>query len=260
MLLRGQGGDAPDDAGYETRAHLQQRDTARPRGCDASARHDARQRTAATLAGAVRGAGGVPACGSSTPYDPATHEVLADGVRPRTPRAGRAARRALAVSIGVDFDGWGYAHLYRNGGASSPRSTTYAIPEASTRAGRPASATSRSTSWRRTRRRTWRTASYYSGGLRVVRVRRARASRGRALHRPSGGNDFWGVEQFTAANGERLIAGSDRDYGLYIVRYTGPGARRGRARRRRRLARKAGAARTCSRSTAGQALTGTDVR
>ena len=39
-----------------------------------------------------------------------------------------------------------------------------------------------------------------------------------------GGNNFWGVEQFTDAAGNRLIAGSDRDYGLYIVKYTGPGA------------------------------------
>ena len=40
----------------------------------------------------------------------------------------------------------------------------------------------------------------------------------------SGGSNFWGVEQFTAADGTRLIAGSDRDYGLVILRYTGPGA------------------------------------
>ena len=39
-----------------------------------------------------------------------------------------------------------------------------------------------------------------------------------------GGNDFWGVEQWTIAGGERLIAGSDRNFGLYVLRYTGPGA------------------------------------
>jgi hypothetical protein len=38
------------------------------------------------------------------------------------------------------------------------------------------------------------------------------------------GSNFWGVEQFTTPQGERLIAGSDRDYGLVILRYTGPGA------------------------------------
>ena len=39
-----------------------------------------------------------------------------------------------------------------------------------------------------------------------------------------GGNNFWGVEQFTTPQGERLFAGSDRDYGLYLFRYTGPGS------------------------------------
>ena len=41
-----------------------------------------------------------------------------------------------------------------------------------------------------------------------------------------GGNNFWGVEQFTTDEQQprRLIAASDRDFGLYIFRYTGPGA------------------------------------
>ena len=39
-----------------------------------------------------------------------------------------------------------------------------------------------------------------------------------------GGSNFWGVEQFTTPQGQRLIAGSDRDFGLVILRYTGPGA------------------------------------
>ena len=40
------------------------------------------------------------------------------------------------------------------------------------------------------------------------------------------GSNFWGVEQFTTPDGQRLIAGSDRDFGLQIFRYTGPGAAR----------------------------------
>ena len=39
-----------------------------------------------------------------------------------------------------------------------------------------------------------------------------------------GGNNFWGVEVVTTAQGDRLFAGSDRDFGLYLFRYTGPGA------------------------------------
>ena len=38
-----------------------------------------------------------------------------------------------------------------------------------------------------------------------------------------GGNDFWGV-QLTQKflDGRRVVAFSDRDYGLYLARYTGP--------------------------------------
>jgi Ca2+-binding RTX toxin-like protein len=40
-----------------------------------------------------------------------------------------------------------------------------------------------------------------------------------------GGNNFWGVEWFNGpGDRERLAAFSDRDFGLYILRYTGPGA------------------------------------
>ena len=46
-----------------------------------------------------------------------------------------------------------------------------------------------------------------------------------------GGNNFWGVETFISgsrASGDRkrLFAESDRDFGLYIFRYTGPRQRR----------------------------------
>jgi hypothetical protein len=41
------------------------------------------------------------------------------------------------------------------------------------------------------------------------------------------GNNFWGIETFVRGSnagglqGQRLYAGSDRDYGLFIFRYTG---------------------------------------
>jgi hypothetical protein len=38
------------------------------------------------------------------------------------------------------------------------------------------------------------------------------------------GSNIWGVEQFTTPSGERLIAISDRDFGLQILRYTGADA------------------------------------
>ena len=64
-------------------------------------------------------------------------------------------------------------------------------------------------------------ASYYSGGMRVFSFEGGKITEQGAFI-DQGGSNFWGVEQFTAPNGERLIAGSDRDYGLYIFRYTGP--------------------------------------
>jgi hypothetical protein len=66
-------------------------------------------------------------------------------------------------------------------------------------------------------------SAYYAGGMRVVRFGDGGLEEvGRFID--EGGNDFWGVEQFTTPQGDRLFAGSDRDFGLYLFRYTGPGA------------------------------------
>ena len=34
-----------------------------------------------------------------------------------------------------------------------------------------------------------------------------------------GGNNFWGVQVFTGADGKEYVAASDRDLGLYIFEY-----------------------------------------
>jgi hypothetical protein len=66
-------------------------------------------------------------------------------------------------------------------------------------------------------------SSYYSGGMRVLRFGDSGLEQtGKFIDQ--GGNNFWGVEVFTTPQGDRLFAGSDRDFGLYIFRYTGPGA------------------------------------
>ena len=65
-------------------------------------------------------------------------------------------------------------------------------------------------------------SSYYAAGMRVFTFGAGGLTRqGKFID--EGGNNFWGVEQFTSG-GVRYFAGSDRDYGLYIFRYTGPGA------------------------------------
>ena len=115
----------------------------------------------------------------------------------------------------------------------------YAIPEGSTRSTRSTMATCRSTSGRPTPTRTSRTRPI----TRAASVSSASTMTGikeQGHYIDGGGNNFWGVEQFTTSGGERLIAASDRDYGLYIFRYGGPDAppdprlRRRRRRRRRR--------------------------
>src|ERR671915_108452 len=65
-------------------------------------------------------------------------------------------------------------------------------------------------------------SSYYAGGMRVFTFGPGGLTEtGKFIDR--GGNNFWGVEQFTLGN-QRYFAGSDRDFGLYLFRYTGPGA------------------------------------
>lgn len=65
--------------------------------------------------------------------------------------------------------------------------------------------------------------AYYAGGLRVFSYAGEQITEVGAFV-DEGGSNFWGIEQFTASDGVRLMAGSDRDKGLFIARYTGPGA------------------------------------
>ena len=60
--------------------------------------------------------------------------------------------------------------------------------------------------------------SYYSGGLRVIQVSEAGIEEVGAFI-DEGGNNFWGVEVFEQ-DGVEYAALSDRDFGLYIFKYT----------------------------------------
>ena len=126
------------------------------------------------------------------------------------------------VSATTQFDGWGYAHLYD--AASNLLIDDYAIPEGlDARYGSGFGdlsihefATDPETNLAY--------SAYYAGGVRVLRFSRAAGLEEVGKFIDTEGSNFWGVEQFTDAAGNRLIAGSDRDYGLYILKYTGPGA------------------------------------
>lgn len=64
--------------------------------------------------------------------------------------------------------------------------------------------------------------AHYSGGIRVARFDATSITEiGRFIDQ--GGNDFWGVQLTDKfVNGRRVVAFSDRDYGLYLASYTGP--------------------------------------
>ena len=64
--------------------------------------------------------------------------------------------------------------------------------------------------------------AHYSGGIRVTRFDATSITEiGRFIDQD--GNDFWGVQLTDKfVNGRRVVAFSDRDYGLYLASYTGP--------------------------------------
>lgn len=61
--------------------------------------------------------------------------------------------------------------------------------------------------------------SYYAGGIRVIEVDANTGITEVAAFIDEGGNNFWGIEVFEQ-DGVEYIAASDRDKGLYILKYT----------------------------------------
>ena len=127
------------------------------------------------------------------------------------------------LSIAVQFDGWGYVRLFRNGTGKLQQLDTYAIPEAHD----PAFATGFgdlsvheiATSLTRP---DLAYLSYYSAGFRVVKVVGNQLVEVGHFIDDTGdlGSNFWGVQVFQSG-GVEYVAASDRDFGLYIFRYTG---------------------------------------
>ena len=161
-------------------------------------------------------------------------------------RVRRSATRRAGVESTSQFDGWGYAHLY-DANDERARSTPSRSRRRSTRATRSGFGDLSIHEFATDPETNLAYASYYAGGLRVLRFSRADGLEEVGKFIDDGGNNFWGVEQFTDAAGNRLIAGSDRDYGLYIVKYTGPG---------RRARQAAGAAAAAGHATAASAAAG----
>jgi hypothetical protein len=143
-----------------------------------------------------------------------------------TPAVGTVGDR---ISVTSQFDGWGYVHLYD--AATGQEQDSFAIPEAMD----PAYAsgfgdlsvhevathpTDSSLAY----------LSYYAGGLRAVQVQCSNPADTTTCelvevggYLDPDGNNFWGVEMVpnpadnpAVSGDERLVLGSDRDYGLFI--------------------------------------------
>ncbi len=125
------------------------------------------------------------------------------------------------LTLKTVFNGWGYTHLFKNDRSGKlTELDTYAIPEAMD----PTKATGfgalsvheAATSLKDDDLVYF---SYYAGGFRVAKIKNNKLVEvGRFID--EGGNDFWGVSVFTRG-GKEYVAASDRDSGLYILRYTG---------------------------------------
>jgi hypothetical protein len=124
------------------------------------------------------------------------------------------------LSFTAAFDGWGYVHLYGYGAGKLPELDTFAIPQAHdpayARGFGDLSVHEVATS---AVRDDLAYLSYYSGGFRVLKIDDNELEE--AGHFIDvGGNNFWGVQVFQSG-GQEYVAASDRDFGLYIFRYTG---------------------------------------
>jgi hypothetical protein len=138
----------------------------------------------------------------------------------------------ISVQPGV-FDGWGYMNLHDATKPNLPIIGHYAIPEAfdPTKASGFGALSIHEVKTDPRPDANLGYISYYSGGFRVVRFNKKGIFEvGRFID--EGGNDFWGVFPIgdeTAGHGypngvsggNPYVLASDRDFGLYIFRYTG---------------------------------------
>ena len=147
------------------------------------------------------------------------------------PNIGDLGPRIQAQS---EFDGWGYARVVDTSAASAPTEVgQITIPETADPAfaagfgdltvhevevprgdpneGGPAPDDDRLAYF-----------SWYSGGFRVVDISDPANPTEVGHYIDPDGNNFWGVALAEDQFGNRIVLASDRDFGLFIFRYTGP--------------------------------------
>jgi hypothetical protein len=127
--------------------------------------------------------------------------------------------RGEEVRASSRFDGWGYIHLFD---ANTLREIdTYAVPATKDPANATGSGTMSVHEVTFDRNSDLAYLAWYDAGFRVVGYG-AEGLQEVGHFIDQGGNDFWGVQLTTNRRGQDLVLASDRDYGLYIFRYTGP--------------------------------------
>jgi hypothetical protein len=138
------------------------------------------------------------------------------------------------VSAQSEFDGWGYARMVDTSTPSAPNEVgQFNIPETAdpdfaTGFGDltvhevevPRGDPNEGGSNPDTDRLAY--FSWYSGGFRVIDITDPSSPQEVGHHIDVGGNNHWGVALAEDRNGDRIVLASDRDFGLYIYRYTGP--------------------------------------
>ena len=122
------------------------------------------------------------------------------------PATGEPAIGALGEDVEATsvFDGWGYAHLYENGSGKLRRVDSFAIEEALDERFAFGFGDLSIHEWSPDPTERLAYSSYYAGGFRVVSFGPNGIEQvGKFIDQ--GGNNFWGVEQFTTPEGERLV-------------------------------------------------------
>ncbi len=149
-------------------------------------------------------------------YNPAN---CPGGANPALPASGTAG---LPIEISVEFDGWGYVRLFENESGKMTELDTYAIPEAHDVdfASGFGDLSVHEVAMSQTMNNV-AYFSYYSAGFRVAEIEGGQlVEKGHFIDATGdGGNNFWGV-QVWQHDGQEYVLASDRDFGLYIFKYT----------------------------------------
>jgi hypothetical protein len=125
----------------------------------------------------------------------------------------------------TEFDGWGYVQLHDARDRDLRIIDSYAVPEALDEDFAEGFGTLSVHEVKTDPRENVNLAyiSYYNAGARVVKFNRKQGMVEKGFFIDEGGNHFWGTFPHRLGNsqGQPLLLFSDRDHGLYLLRYTG---------------------------------------